>query len=87
MSNAAAVAVYLLDVLDGRDEIAHRAFTIFVEHAEANKLALRRHPADAIELRLLVLDVLGTLLQITRHRKRPLDLLAARPAARAIRQR
>ena len=70
-----SLAIYLLYVVDGGDEIAHRAFTIFIENTEANKLALRRHPADTIELGLLVFDVLGALLQITGHCKRPRNLL------------
>ena len=57
----AAVAVHLLDVRDGGDEVAHGAFAVLVEHAQAHQLALRRHAADAVQPRLLVLDVLGVL--------------------------
>ena len=45
-----SLAVDLLHVVDGGDEIAHGAFSIFIEHAEANELASWRHPADTIEL-------------------------------------
>ena len=62
----------LVHVVDRGDEITHGAFSIFIEHAKANELALRRHPADAIELGLLVFDVLAVLLQITRYGDRPL---------------
>ena len=38
-------------MIDGGNKITHGAFSIFIEHAEANELALRRHPADAIAAR------------------------------------
>ena len=56
-----SLAIDLLHMVDRGDKIAHGAFSIFIEHAEANEFAPRRHPADPIELRLLVFDVLGIL--------------------------
>ena len=58
-------------MIDCGDEIAHRTFSIFIEDPQANELALWRHPADRIELGLLVFDVLGALLSIARYRDRP----------------
>ncbi len=47
---AAAVAVDLLHVVDGRDQIADRAFAVLIEHPQADQLASRRHAADALQL-------------------------------------
>ena len=54
----AAIPVDFLDVVDGGDEVAHRAFAIFIEHAQAHELAPGRHAADPFQPRFLVFDVL-----------------------------
>ena len=46
-------------MIDGGNKITHSAFSIFIEHAEANEFAPRRHPTDSIQLRLLVFNVVG----------------------------
>src|SRR5206468_6395470 len=54
---SAAVAVDLLDLLDGGDEAAGLAVSGIVEHLETEELALRRHPRDRRQLHLVVGDV------------------------------
>src|SRR5262245_26692541 len=42
-ANAPAVAIDLLDLLDGSDEIARLAFAVVTQHFQAEELGLRRH--------------------------------------------
>jgi hypothetical protein len=48
-SDAAAVAVDLLDLLDGGDEIACLALAVVTQHFEAEQLRLRRHTRYGVE--------------------------------------
>ena len=68
---AAAVAVLLLHVRNGGDEIADRAFPVLVEDTQAHQAAARRHPAGALQPRLLKLSI-PVLLQIPGDGNRPI---------------